>query len=457
MTTAPLTRERYAVIGGILMGVKYNLDRLVAGSWNRPWSLETYLLPGAGRPLYAVVGDGADVGFYRTMLLIALPFIAVGVWLTIRRLRDAALNGAWAFLFFVPFVNLLFFTLLCVAPSRSVDLHGPFRHLWLSAIIPRNVWGSGAVAVCLVTVPSLLVVAVGANVLQTYGWSLFVGVPFGVGFASALLHSYHEPRSLWQCIVASGVSITLMGVLLLITAVEGAICVLMAAPLGYGLGLIGSIFGYAVASARWRGVDKSIALLAVLITLPALMGAEWAFPLEAPVHIVRTAVDVNAPPAAVWKHVVAFSRIAPPTEPIFKTGIAYPIEARINGKGVGAIRYCQFTTGAFVEPITEWTEPTRLAFSVRSQPPPMQEWSPYASIEPAHLYDYLTSERGQFDLTPLPNGGTHLQGTTWYRHRLWPLPYWMPISDHVLHAIHRRVLEHVKREAEQQHRPEGHP
>ncbi|NDD29794.1 MAG: hypothetical protein EB084_16165 [Proteobacteria bacterium] len=87
----------------------------------------------------------------------------------------------------------------------------------------------------------------------------------------------------------------------------------------------------------------------------------------------------------------------------------------------------------------------------------MQEWSPYASIEPAYLYDYLTSERGQFDLTPLPNGGTHLQGTTWYRHRLWPLPYRMPISDQVLHAIHRRVLEHVKREAEQQHRPEGHP
>ncbi|NDD29792.1 MAG: hypothetical protein EB084_16155 [Proteobacteria bacterium] len=71
MTTAPLTRERYALIGAILMGVKYNLDRLVAGVWNRPWSLETDLFPGAGRPLYAVLGNGADVGFYRTMLLMA--------------------------------------------------------------------------------------------------------------------------------------------------------------------------------------------------------------------------------------------------------------------------------------------------------------------------------------------------------------------------------------------------
>lgn len=314
MTTAPLTRERYALIGAILMGVKYNLDRLVAGVWNRPWSLETDLFPGAGRPLYAVLGNGADVGFYRTMLLIALPFIAVGVWLTIRRLRDAALDGAWAFLFFVPFVNLLFFTLLCVAPSRSVDLHGPFRHPWLSAIIPRNVWGSGAVAVCLVTVPSLLVVAAGTNVLKLYGWSLFVGVPFGVGFASALLHSYHEPRRLSQCLVASGVSITLLGALLLIAAVEGAVCVLMAAPLGYGLGLVGSIFGYAVASARWRGVDKSLAA-AAHAGVVALCQHRTGLPVRLPHLRART---VRSHPAAQRRnpsaghHVVSPSALAPP-------------------------------------------------------------------------------------------------------------------------------------------------
>ena len=48
----------------------------------------------------------------------------------------------------------------------------------------------------------------------------------------------------------------------------------------------------------------------------------------------------------------------------FKTGLAYPLRARLVGAGVGAVRHCEFTTGAFVEPITVWDAPHRLAFDV---------------------------------------------------------------------------------------------
>ena len=68
---------------------------------------------------------------------------------------------------------------------------------------------------------------------------------------------------------------------------------------------------------------------------------------------------IAAPPDVVWRHVIAFSEITPPTEWIFRTGIAYPMRARLVGEGVGAIRHCEFSTGAFVEPITAW-EPGRL-------------------------------------------------------------------------------------------------
>ena len=57
--------------------------------------------------------------------------------------------------------------------------------------------------------------------------------------------------------------------------------------------------------------------------------------------------------------------------------MACPISAEIEGKGVGAVRHCIFTTGAFVEPITVWDEPNTLAFDVTEQPPPMKELSPY--------------------------------------------------------------------------------
>jgi hypothetical protein len=49
----------------------------------------------------------------------------------------------------------------------------------------------------------------------------------------------------------------------------------------------------------------------------------------------------------------------PPPVWIYGLGVAYPLRARIEGEGVGAVRHCEFTTGAFVEPITAW-EPVKL-------------------------------------------------------------------------------------------------
>ena len=125
----------------------------------------------------------------------------------------------------------------------------------------------------------------------------------------------------------------------------------------------------------------------------------------------------------------------------------YPINATIQGSGVGAIRHCNFTTGSFVEPITVWNEPELLAFSVTQQPAPMTELS-FWDIDAPHLHDYFVSERGQFKLTPLPGGKTLLQGSTWYTHKIQPAFYWSLWGEYIVHRIHLRVLKHIRREAE---------
>src|SRR5262245_56981563 len=128
----------------------------------------------------------------------------------------------------------------------------------------------------------------------------------------------------------------------------------------------------------------------------------------------------------------------------FKLGVAYPIRAEITGHGPGAVRKCIFSTGPFVEPIDIWDEPSLLRFSVASNPAPLDEWTPYHEIHPPHLRGFLVSEQGQFKLTALSNGRTLLEGTTWYRHNMWPVSYWQIWSDQIIHAIHRRVLRHIK-------------
>jgi hypothetical protein len=125
------------------------------------------------------------------------------------------------------------------------------------------------------------------------------------------------------------------------------------------------------------------------------------------------------------------------------------MRARIEGEGVGAVRHCEFSTGAFVEPVTVWEPGHRLGFDVVSQPPPMEEWSPYRNLHPPHLDASLRSVRGEFRLIALEGGRTRLEGSTWYTLSLGPELYFRLWSDAVIHRVHLRVLDHVRRLAEE--------
>jgi hypothetical protein len=163
---------------------------------------------------------------------------------------------------------------------------------------------------------------------------------------------------------------------------------------------------------------------------------------------VTTSITIEAPVSVVWKNVVAFPPLAAPEEWLFRAGIAYPTSAQIVGSGAGAVRYCRFSTGDFVEPITVWDEDRLLAFDVSAQPPAMRELSPW-KITPPHLErNYMRSQRGQFRLMALSDRRTLLEGTTWYQNYFWPQAYWRAWSDGIVHRIHLRVLLHVKQQAE---------
>jgi hypothetical protein len=156
----------------------------------------------------------------------------------------------------------------------------------------------------------------------------------------------------------------------------------------------------------------------------------------------------------VFARVVSFPDLPPPQEWLFRTGIAYPTGAAIDGRGVGATRLCRFSTGTFVEPITAWEEPSRLAFDVVAQPLPMQELSPWDRVWAPHLESGFVSRRGEFRLAPLPGNRTRLEGSTWYELSLEPAWYWTLWSDVIVHAIHGRVLEHAESLAEDESRPQ---
>ena len=282
----------------------------------------------------------------------------------------------------------------------------------------------------------------GVYAIDNYGMALFVLTPVLIGLAPTVLYGYGRSISLTE---ANRIAFATLGVFLLALvgfAMEGMICIAMAAPIVLLFTFVGAWLGKTLLDRMPRQSLLSILLLTAAI--PSLAVSEGGKPQVAP---VVTKVVIDASPEKVWEQVIAFPRLSEPDEWLFRAGISYPIEATIDGEGVGAVRHCRFNTGSFVEPVTVWEPPHLLGFDVVEQPQPLREIS-FWDIDAPHLHDTFVSKRGQFRLTALADGRTELEGTTWYHHDIRPDFYWRWWSDYIIHRIHARVLEHIKAGAE---------
>lgn len=439
-----ISRGSYASWGVGLSLLKYNIDRIVSSAvFDRRWYPSSYLPSHSSGRLSEI-----DQQFYATILLLSVPFIFVGVFLTIRRLRDAALPLSLVGLFFLPFLNLLFFAFLSIVPSREASEISLQRSELFDRIIPKSQLGSAAFGCFVTSVLGTILTILSIYVLGTYGWGLFVGIPFMTAVCSVLIYGYHNERSLAESVGVSFLSIVLLGAVLMGFAIEGFLCLIMALPVAAFIGLLGGFVGYIILTSASSVAVTRASMQCFAFALPLLMLGETLLGGPAERFVVKSTIRIAAKPETVWRHVISFSELPQPTDWLFKTGIAYPVRARIDGEGVGAIRHCEFSTGAFVEPIEVWDPPKRLRFSVTKNPPPMEEWSLYASVTPPHQHGFLQSEQGQFLITPLDDGSLQLEGTTWYRHHMWPAAYWRLFSDQIISRIHMRVLRHIKQLAE---------
>ncbi len=367
-------------------------------------------------------------------MLAALPFLWVWASLSIRRSVDAGLGAYVGLLVFVPVVNWIAIAILAMMPTETDEE--------LGYVDPAGWWPS-LLSVALAALLGVAAMGVSVFGFESYGAALFVATPLVQG----LLVGYacgRDGAGLGRAAALSHLAVVITGLALLSIALEGLVCLLMAYPIAAALGLLGAALGHMMGhSSRLRAAQ----LAGILLALPALLGAETQRAAP-PLREVVSFVEIDAPPAVIWPQVVGFGELPPISEWVFRLGIAHPIRARIEGEGVGAVRYCEFSTGPFVEPITRWEEPYRLSFDVRSQPEPMHEWSPYQHVDAPHLLHSLQSQRGEFRLIPLPNGRTRLEGSTWYTLDMAPQIYWSAYSDALIHAIHMRVLDHIKVRAE---------
>ena len=278
-----------------------------------------------------------------------------------------------------------------------------------------------------------------------FGLAVFAGLPFATGVSSGVIIR-RAGGTFGQAI---GASMTLIGAIILIlcaTAMEGIICVIMAAPIGAGLAFVGTVAGYFLAKQRIAdGTLQSAAWLSI-VALVALEGWNPPAPLE---DITSSEVVINAPASRVWAELHDIRDLPKTENLLFQFGVAHPMGTVTDGQGVGAARLCKLSTGDMPEIITVWKPGQELRFKVLSTPPSMRELGFFGqTIDAAHLHSAYASLEGGFKLTTLPDGRTRLVGESHYLLNIAPAAYWNLWTKEIVHMVQRRVLEHVKTRAE---------
>jgi uncharacterized membrane protein YhaH (DUF805 family) len=379
------------------------------------------------------------------MLLLALAYLLAAAWalaaLSFRRAADADIDEGVAALTIAPIVQIPIVLFLCLMPSQAARDRAP---IGAQGGVEGSLWPAAAQGVVAGMALTLFAVAVGALVFGTYGFGMFVASPFVIGAATAYFANRRADigGSRTASLVAGAT--TLGGAALILAALEGLICIILASPLAFLAAFIGGLFGRAGALSTRRSPAQTLpafALLPLLFALESVLGTATRFETQ-------QTIEVQAPPAAVWQAIVHMGSIDEPLALPFRLGVAYPLRGEIIGEGVGAVRHGEFSTGTALERVTEWEPNRKLAFVVSTDVPAMRELSPYRHVHAPHVVGYFRTTRTSFELLPLPDGGTEVVERTSHELRLEPVLYWLPMARWVVHANNARVLAHIRRHAE---------
>lgn len=343
-------------------------------------------------------------------------------------------RGHWLSLLAIfPAIRLPVLAALAVLPRGTVHEHYPDRND-LADVLQGMITGIGLIVAA---------VLVSALTLGAYGWGLFVSTPFVVGMTTGYIANHRILRSAG----ATARYVTLAGALggfaLLMLALEGLMCIVLIAPLGLAAALLGGLAGRALVR---FGHHRNAPMLSVGV-LPLVFVVEAAMPPAVPIETAES-IEIAAPPAVVWRLITSDRPISLPPGLPGLAGLAYPLRGRLLGQGVGARRLGDFSTGTAVEQVTAWGPRRLLSFTVLSQPPAMEEMSPYRRVHAPHLYGYIVTGDTRYVLTPVATGGTRLTLAATTILRIDPLPYWEPIARWAFRTNVRRVLASTKLQAE---------
>ncbi len=262
---------------------------------------------------------------------------------------------------------------------------------------------------------------------EILAFSEFIIIPILMGIICAWswrnLHLKGRVSALYSCL-NSFLAILLSAIFL----GEGVICLLIVSPLIFSFMWLGTFIGRKMFAINNNKLNVSIIALLLFIFITDSV-SEHHYENK-----VSDQIIINAPPAKVWKNVVAFEPIKQKnTFWLFRIGMPCPIESTVSGYYKSADRKCIFSNGYVFDEVISTYQPNKdLTFDVINQP------------KDPEIMNHIDILRGQFILKDNGNGTTTLIGNSWYRLYVFPTWYYDIWAQSITRNVHLRVMEHIK-------------
>jgi hypothetical protein len=279
--------------------------------------------------------------------------------------------------------------------------------------------------------------------------SFLVIVPLALGAITA--HFIPNTASDgWRLVGAPFLVVLSFLVMTLLFNLEGLICLVIIFPVFLITATLGSHIYASIADLITTKRDKTL-VVAAFALLPFLASpVENRFDNPDDFKRVENTIEINAPAAVVWQHII---RVAPIRASdlghsvIDDIGFPRPIEATLTHEGVGGVRHATFERGVeFIETVDDWQPLKQLSFSIvpNTATIPPTTFDEHVIVG-GRFFDVL---RGTYELRPAGPGRTLLVLHSQQRlstHLNWYAGLW---TSFVMSEIQSRILVVLKHRCE---------
>jgi hypothetical protein len=208
------------------------------------------------------------------------------------------------------------------------------------------------------------------NFFEVMSSAFVIGVPIALGFITIWFGEYRKSNFWIVWLFAPWLASIACLACALILAWEGIICIILLLPLILILSSIGGLIAGICLKIFKSKRDRNycIAIVALIPFVASPIEQMRSAGLET--RTVATQIQIHADAQTVWNQIRSVPLISEKEQHFsfsHMIGFPRPLEAKLVGEGVGAVRYATFEKGVlFVETINEWDEPHRLSFSIRA-------------------------------------------------------------------------------------------